>query len=375
MRISFGELKIGDTARKYISQALDSNWVSGGPLVEEFEKQWSKKFGYKHSLAMSSGTDAGTAMCAMLYDFGAKRGDEIICPASCFVSVANSILAAGFIPKFVDINQETLNIDYRLIEKAISTKTVAIKVVHNMGKPCDMDEISAIAKNNKIALLEDNCEAHGAIYKDKIVGSFGLAGSFSFYAAHMVVCGEGGMVSTNSDSAYQTLASVRTHGRKNGKLFFNFERFGLNFKMNDMEAAIGLESIQNFNSAFNKRRENTKILRQMLADLNDKIIVFQEKPHEIICPHAFPLLCKDVNDKQNLYDYLESNSIQCKTLFGSLPTQHKAFNFLGHSVGDFPVAENVGLCGLHFGLHQYLTDDDIKYVSDTIHKFFGRTNE
>lgn len=369
-RITFGELIIGETGRRYMQQALDANWVSGGPLVKEFEKQWSEKFGYKHSVAMSSGTDAGTAMCSMLYDFGAKRGDEIICPASCFVSVANSILAAGFTPKFVDIDQDTLNINPDRILDAITNKTVGIKIVHNMGRPCDMDRIMEISEKNQLPVLEDCCEAHGARYKGQVVGSFGFAGSFSFYAAHMVVCGEGGMVSTNCEKTYKVLSSIKTHGRRDGQLYFDFERFGLNFKMNDMEAAIGLEGIQNFDFTFNKRRENVKALRTMLADLGDKIVVFQEGEDEIICPHAFPILCKKADDMPPLYAYLEQNGIQCKTLFGSLPTQHQAFKFLGYNLGDFPVSEYIGSCGLHFGLHQYLKDEDVRYVSDTIHKFF-----
>lgn len=370
LKINFGELRVGDLGRKYIQEALDSNWVSGGPLVAKFEQQWSEKLGYKHSIATSSGTDAGTAMCFLLYDFGANRGDEIICPASCFVSVANSILAAGFTPKFVDIDPSTLNIDPKKIEEKITEKTKAVKVVHNMGKPCDMDEILKICKKHNLYLLEDCCESPFARYKGQITGTFGLAGSCSFYAAHLVVCGEGGIVATNDDKAAEVLASIKTHGRKNGELYFDFTRMGLNFKMNDMEAAIGLDGMSRIDETFNTRHENSRKLRVLLSDLKDKITLFEEEPHEVICPHAFPMLCKG-DEKDRLYEYLEKNGVQCKTLFGSLATQHNAFKFLGYKLGDFPVSEYINYHGLHFGIHQYLTEEHLNYLSDLIHNFYN----
>jgi len=122
MRISFGDLKIGATARKYVQSALDRNWVSESTNVAEFERSFAKKFGYKHCIATSSGTDADIVACASLYDFGAQRGDEIICPACTFVASGNAILAAGFMPRFVDVELETLNIDPKKIEAAINKR-------------------------------------------------------------------------------------------------------------------------------------------------------------------------------------------------------------------------------------------------------------
>src|SRR3989304_304600 len=130
MRVNFGDLKIGDIAKKYVQRALDKNWISEGENVKDFEQKFATKFGYKHAIATSSGTDADIVSCASLYDFGARRGDEIIVPACTFVASANSILAAGFTPKFVDIEVETLNIDPSKIEEAITNKTRALMVVH-----------------------------------------------------------------------------------------------------------------------------------------------------------------------------------------------------------------------------------------------------
>ena len=371
MRISFGDLKVGDTARKYVQLALARNWISEGANVAEFERKFAEKFGYKHAIATSSGTDADICSCASLYDFGAKRGDEIILPACCFVACANSILAAGFMPKFVDIGLETLNIDPRKIEEAVTTKTKAIMLVHTMGKPCDMDSILEIARARNLRVIEDSCEAHGATYKGKVIGSMGDMGTFSFYAAHVVVAGEGGMVVTNNDEIDKVVRSVKSHGRPFGSIYFDFQRIGFNSRMNELTAAIGLEGLEKFDSTFSQRKNNYYNLLKLLEPVSKYFYFLKEENYERVSPHAFPLVLKDKKyDCAKFYKYLESKGIQCKTIFGSLPTQHEAFKFLRHKYGQFPVSEYVGENGLHFGMHQYLTDDDLVYIADTVKGYF-----
>jgi len=371
MRITFGELRIGNTARNYIQRALDNNWVSEGENVKEFEQRFAAKFGYKHAVATSSGTDADIVSCASLYEFGAKRGDEIIVPALTFVASANSILAAGFVPKFVDIEVATLNIDPDKIEAAITNKTRAIMAVHLMGKPAAMDPILRIAKAHKLMIIEDACEAHGATYKGKVVGSIGDMGTFSFYAAHVVVAGEGGMIVTNNDQIDRVARSVKSHGRPFGSIYFDFQRIGFNSRMNELTAAIGLEGLEQFEATFNKRKDNLYKLLELTRDLADYCYFIQEEKYEKVSPHAFPIVLKNKKyDCAKLYNYLESKGIQGKTLFGSLPTQHQAFKFLGYQYGQFPAAEYVGENGLHFGIHQYLSEDDLVYISDTLKEYF-----
>ena len=371
MRIVFGDLKIGDTARKYVQSALDKNWVSEGENVREFEQKFASKFGYKHAIATSSGTDADIVSCASLYDFGANRGDEIIVPALTFVASANSILAAGFIPKFVDIEVETLNINPEKIEEAITDKTRAIMVVHLMGKPCEMDSILKIAKAHNLKIIEDACEAHGATYKGRVVGSIGDMGTFSFYAAHVVVAGEGGMVVTDDDEIAVVVRSVKSHGRPFGSIYFDFQRIGFNSRMNELTAAVGLEGMEYYDETFNERKKNLFKLLELTGKLSDYLYFLKEEGYEKVSPHAFPIVLRDKKyDRDKLYSYLESKGIQCKNLFGSLPTQHQAFKFLNHKYGQFPVAEYVGENGLHFGIHQYLSEDDLLYISNTLKAYF-----
>ena len=371
MRISFGDLVIGDIAKKNFQRVFDKNWASEGDNVREFEAKFAAKFGYKHAIATSSGTDACMVACASLYDFGAERGDEIIVPALSFVATTNSVLAAGLIPKFVDVELETLNIDPAKIEEAITDKTRAIMVVHTMGKPCDMAPILKIAKKHNLKVIEDACEAHGAMYKGKMVGKIGDMGAFSFYTAHQIVCGEGGMVTTHDDKIAAVVKSIKSHGRPAGSLYFDFQRIGFNSKMNDLEASLGLEGMETFDAFFNKRKSNLYKLLDMTKDLSKFCYFIKEEQFEKVSPHAFPIVLKDKKyDRNKLYQYLESKSIQCKTLFGSLPTQHNAFKFLKYKYGDFLVAEYIGDNGLHFGMHQYLNDDDLQYVSDALHDYF-----
>ena len=198
-------------------------------------------------------------------------------------------------------------------------------------------------------------------------------GCFSFYVAHLVVCGEGGMVVTNNDKIADTVRSVRTHGRPTGSIYFDFQRFGLNLRMNDLTAAIGIEGIGVFDETFNKRKKNMYKLLDLTKDLEKYLYFIKEENYEVICPHAFPIMLK--NEKYNcqkLYKHLDSKGIQCKTLFGSLPTMHNVFKFMGYKKGDFPVAEYVGKNGLHFGIHQYLTDDELKFIDKNIRDYFKK---
>lgn len=369
-RITFGHIEVGESGRKYLKEALDRNWVSEGHNVQQFEAGFAKRFGYGHSVAVSSGTDAGMVAMAALLDRNAHRGDEVITPALAFVATANCILAAGLVPKFVDVELETLNINPALIEAAITPKTRAIQVVHTMGKPCKMDEIMVIARRHNLLVIEDACEAHGATLNGKVVGSFGAMGLFSFYAAHIICSGEGGMISTDDPEIAALCKSIRSHGRRGGQLYFHFDRVGFNSKMNDLEAAIGLEGLEMFDRTFSIRRRHLARLWDRLAPLEGRIRLYRDGLDEVICPHAFPLVLRDANSSiEGLYRYLEERGIQCKTLFGSLPTQHKAFAFMSHQMGEFPVAERIGRTGLHFGVHQYLTESDIDYAVETIKSY------
>ncbi|MBM3233331.1 DegT/DnrJ/EryC1/StrS family aminotransferase [Candidatus Pacearchaeota archaeon] len=373
MRVEFGDLRLDEAAKENLLDCIAKNWISGGPKVKQFEEEWGNLFGYKHNFAVYSGTGGDIGACMALYDLGAQRGDEIIAPALAFAAVGEAILQAGFKPVFVDVEKETLNIDPKIIEQKITPRTRAILVAHTMGKPCEMDSIMEIARKHNLIVIEDSCEAHGAKYKGKFIGNWGDMAVFSFYIAHLICCGEGGMISTNNERIAQILSSVRSHGRKGGQLYFDHERLGSNLKMNDMEAAVGLSEVKKFWWTFDTRKKNLIYLLYKMKDLQKYAYFNLEGSNDVVCAHGFTVTMKD--PKYNcaaLYRFLEDNSIKCKRNFGSMPTQHKAFAFLGHKLGEFPESEYIGDHGLHFGVHQFLSLDDLDYISEKMHEYFKR---
>jgi dTDP-4-amino-4,6-dideoxygalactose transaminase len=379
-RILFGDLKIGEDSRRMFNDIVDRDWASENKYVKEFEEEWGKLFGYKYNVMVTSGTMADVIACNALYDLNAKRSldmkdNQIICPALAFVASGASIVSAGFEPVFVDIKRDTMNIDPDKIEGAITDKTRAIMVVHTMGKPADMNKIMEIARKHNLYVIEDSCEAHGARYRGKTIGNWGDMAVFSFYAAHLVCCGEGGMISTNNDEIANILKSLKSHGRIPGSLYFDHVRIGLNGKTTEMNAAIGLPQIKDFFNTHRVRRENLFYVLERVKDLEKFAWFNKQEDHDEITSHAFSVTLKDPKyDLSGLGHFLEDGGegIQVKRNFGSMPTQHKAFEFLGKKLGEFPEAEYVGENGLHFGMHQYLSRNDLDYIVDRLHKYFER---
>lgn len=367
-RVPFGTVSITDDARKLIDEILDTKWVTRGKYVEEFERQFAKLFGAKDAVAVSSGTDADALALAVLHDFGAKRGDEIIIPALTFVATANAVLQAGFTPVFVDVEKETLNIDPKKIEKVITKKTKGIMPVHLMGKPAEMDSILAIAKKHKLFVIEDAAEAHGAEYKGRKIGTIGDMAAFSLYAAHIVTTIEGGIVTTNNPDMGEILRSLRNHGMVKK---FIFQRVGFSAKMNEIEAAVGLGNIKIFSKILERRRRNMLYLIKEFKKFDKYFFSIKEEAHEKLGPHAFPITLKENLGftRDEFVKYIEDNGVDSRNLFYSIPTQCPGYAFLGHTLGDFPQAEYFGNQGLHIGVHQDLETADLDYAIGIIEKF------
>nr|AKH48728.1 putative glutamine--scyllo-inositol transaminase [uncultured marine virus] len=376
-RIEFGELKIGPVAKQNLMDVCETNWASAGPKVKELQERWSNLFEYDRSIAMSSGTDGCINSCLVLYDLkNAKRNvSEVIVPALSFIATSNAVRAAGLVPKFVDVKKETLNIDETKIEEAINENTVAIQVVHTMGRMAEMDVICKIAEKHNLVIIEDACEAHGAKYKDKFVGHWGDMSIYSFYVAHLVCCGEGGMVSTNDKEIGDLLFSTRSHGRPFNSVYFDHQRTGLNSKMNDLEASIGLEAIGVFWDTFWTRHASIKTMRNSCLGYEDVAWFSEEDEGNINCPHGFSITCKKEGAIEIVKETLDKYNIHHKRNFGCVPTQHRAFADMGHSLGDFPEAEWVGMNGVHIGCHQYLSGEDIERICKALTEALQKCRE
>jgi len=367
-KVPFGTVSITDEARELIEKALDEKMVTRGKYVAEFERKFADIFGVKEGVAFSSGTDADALACAVLYDYGAQRGDEIIIPALSFVATGNAVFQAGFKPVFVDVKRETLNINVEKIEEVITDRTRAIMPVHLMGKPADMDPILEIAKKHKLKVIEDAAEAHGAEYKGRKIGAMGDMAAFSLYAAHIVTTIEGGITITDNPEMAESLRSLRNHGIVNK---FDFKRIGFSAKMNEIEAAVGIGNIAIFQNILDQRRKNLYRLIEKFKKFEEYFVFIKEDSHEKIGPHAFSIIVKEGLGftKDEFVAFIEEAGVDSRNLFYSMPTQCPSYSFLGHKIGDFPEAEFCSNHGTHIGVHQDLTEGNMDFVAEVVEKF------
>lgn len=397
MRIPFGTIAVTEKSKKLIAEILETNRLSSGKYVRKFEKKFAELAGTKEAIAVSTGTDADALALAVLYDFGAERGDEIILPSLSFVSTGNAVLQAGFTPVFVDVDRRTLNIDPSQIEKKITDRTRAIMPVHLMGKPAEMDSINDIAKRHGLFVIEDAAEAHGATYKGKNVGCLGDMAAFSLYVAHIISTVEGGIVTTDRSDFAEILRSLRSHGRackcescvlnrssaycakrfsygESTDIRFIFERIGFSAKMNELEAAIGIGNLDVYQDILTKRRSNLYYLLDQFRSFSPYLVTIDREPHEEIGPHALPMIIQEEArfTREQFVHYLEGKGIDTRTLFSSMPTQCAGFKYLGHSLGDFPNAEYIGDQGIHIGVHQDLGRRECDYILGVISDFISK---
>lgn len=396
-KISVGCVRIRKKERQYVNEVLNSDRISMGPKVNQFEDRFMEVVGTKHAVSVSSGGAADTIAIASLIASGrASRGDEVIVPALSFIAVPQSIVHAGMKPVFVDIEPETFNIDAGRIEKAITQKTKAIMPIHSFGFPARMDEIKEIAEKHGLSVIEDAAEAHNATYKGKRVGGIGDIGTFSFYVAHIITSGEGGMCTTNDDTLAETMRSLRAHGRacacKTCVLLtsnsncpmrfkkeytqtidtrFYFPNMGYSCKMNEFEAAIGLAQLERLGEVVEKRRANRDYLNKGLKDLEERLGLPKDPEFGEMSPLCYPITVKEGN-KDGLVEHMEKNDIETRPMFGSAPTQQPCFAYLGYKEGDFPVSEEVGRTGFYIGCHQELTREELDRVIDCIREYYRR---
>lgn len=400
MKVTFGTIRVPELSKRLIAEVLETTRISSGKYVRQLESRFAELIGAQSAVAVSSGTDADVLAMAVLHDRGAKRGDEIIVPSLSFVATGNAVVHAGFRPVFVDIERHTLNIDPAQIEAAITEHTRAIMPVHLMGKPADMDAIQKIADKHGLYVIEDAAEAHGAFYKGRPAGTMGDLGAFSLYVAHIITTGEGGMITAKKEEDAEILRSLRSHGRacvcntctlntKSGycaKRFsgeggedirFTFPRIGYSCKMNELEAAIGLGNLEDYDAIVARRHENLMYVLERFDRFAPYLETIREEEHEVIGPHAIPIVLgeKASFTRAELTEHLESRGVETRTLFRSMPTGCPGFDYLGYERGQFPVAEYMERYGIHIGVHHDLTLEHMQYALDVIAEFLEKRQD
>ncbi|MCX6121337.1 MAG: DegT/DnrJ/EryC1/StrS family aminotransferase [Ignavibacteriales bacterium] len=241
---------LGKNARLYVSECIDSNWISSrGHFIPDFEDAFAKFIGTKYAVAVSNGT---VAIHLALVSLGIKEGDEVIVPDLTFAATINAVLHAHATPVIVDIDRDTWNISPEKIIEVITTKTKAIIPVHLYGYPCNMDEIMKIGEKYNLKIIEDAAEAHGAEFDGKKVGSFGVVGTFSFYGNKIITTGEGGICVTDDNHLYEKMIILRDHGM-NRQNKYQYDVVGYNYRMTNPQAAMGFAQLEEINEIITQR--------------------------------------------------------------------------------------------------------------------------
>lgn len=361
MKIPFVDLKrqydsIREEVLAAIEEVLQNSSFILGPAVEKFENEFSDYCDSKHTLGVASGTDA---LFLTLKALEIGEGDEVITVPNTFTATVDAIVKSGAKPVFVEMDQETYNIDVHKIEERITQKTKAIMPVHLYGQPADMDEISRIAKRHSLYVVEDACQAHGARYKNRRVGSLGDAGCFSFFPAkNLGAYGDGGAVVTHNQALAEKIKMLRNYGQR--KKYYH-ECIGYNSRLDSIQATVLSVKLKHLDRWNCLRKQHADQYKKLLA--NNEILLPKEAPERT---HVYHLFVIRTPKREELRRQLASKEI-ADGLHYPVPVHlQKAYRFLGYKQGDFPITERCADEILSLPMFPELTNEEIKQVSDAI---------
>jgi len=380
MQIPFLDLKsqyysIKSDIWKEIRSVLDNTAYICGQKVNIFEDQFSKIHNSKYCLGLSSGTDAlhlvywcmGIGISSQIYKGRLKAElDEVIVPVNTYIATTETVTLSGARPVFVDHEEDTYNIDPQKIEVKITSRTKAIVVVHLYGQPTDMDPIIQIAKKHNLILIEDCSQAHIAEYKGIKIGSFGSAGTFSFYPGkNLGAYGEAGAVITNDLALYEKMLRFRQHG---AVVRYVHDIEGHNYRMEEIQGAVLGVKLKYLEKWTDDRRKVAQKYRDLLSNV-PQVILPEEKPY---AKHVYHLFVIRVPDRDKLSKHLNEKGIGTGLHYPMPLHVQKAYQYLGYKRGDFPVAEKCCSEILSLPIFPEMTDDQIQYVADTIHGYYRK---
>lgn len=361
MKVNLSEMYVDDEIKKSVSDVLDSGVYINGEQLQKFEKEFAELCSTKYAVGVSSGT---SAILLSLMALGIDRGDEVIVPPHTFIATATPLLFLGGKPVFADIDPETYTIAPDEIEKKITEKTRAVIPVHLYGHPADMEPINDLAHDNDLYIIEDACQAHGSLYKNKKVGSLGDIACFSFYPSkNMTVCGDGGMVTTNNEKLAEKISMLRNHGRKEKYIH---EMLGLNFRMGEIPAAIGRQQLRHLGEWTEKRRSAAERYNKLLSDVH-KIATPVEKKW---ARHVYHMYVIRTTEREELMKHLKDCSISTGIHY-PVPV-HKQPIMKSRPDVILPVTEKYAAEVISLPMHPRLTQAQIKYIASKIKDYFDR---
>ena len=349
--------QIGEEAEKAVCEVMRSGCYILGPNVKALESELASYIGCKYTVALNSGTDA-LHIALRALDIGV--GDEVITTAFTFVATAEAIGMVGAKPVFVDIDPDTFNIDPAKIEAAITSKTKAIIPVHLYGQACDMDAIMAIAKKYDLRVIEDCCQAIGATYKGKMVGTFGEIGCFSFYPTkNLGTMGDGGLCSVNDESLKERLVSLRNHG---SLVRYHNDELGVNSRLDEIQAAILRIKARHIDEWNSKRREIAAYYNEMFSSCSD-IVTPKELDDTYCVYHQYTV---KIPNRDEVHKMLGEAGIGAM-LYYPIPLHFQKVNsWLGMGKGSLPITEDNTDVVISLPMFPELTKEEQETVASTL---------
>jgi len=359
LKKQYGNLK--DEIDNKISVLINDSAFILGSELEKFEMEFGEFCEARYSVGVSSGIDA---LIIALRALNIGYGDEVITTPNTFIATAEAISLAGARPVFVDINEEDYNINVNLIKEKITDRTKAIIPVHLFGQPANIRGVINIASGNNLFVVEDACQAHGATFEGKKVGTFGNVGCFSFYPAkNLGAYGDGGAVITNDEVLFRKMFSMRSHGeiKKN-----KHEIIGSTNRLDNLQAGILRIKLKHLKEWNNRRRYNASIYRKYLTGI--KAVIPQELEGR---EHVYHLFVIRVKNRDKVRGELFDRGIATGIHYPTPIHLQSAYRFLGYKEGDFPVSEMVAREILSLPMFPELSENQIKYVCDSIREVIG----
>jgi perosamine synthetase len=344
--------------KKYLNECIDSGWISSeGPFVIKFEEGFASKMGRKYGIAVSNGSVAlDTAMIAL----NIKEGDEVIMPAFTIICCASAITRVGATPVLVDSEPNTWNIDVAKIEEKITTRTKAIMIVHIYGIPVDMDKVMSLAKKYNLKVIEDAAEQHGQYYKNKPVGSFGDISCFSFYPNKHITTGEGGMIATDDIELAERCRSLRNLCFQTERRFVH-EELGYNYRMTNIQAALGLAQLEKMDEFIEKKRRIGQLYNDLLSDVKNIQLNVPETQYAKSIYWVYGVVLNDdvPFDGTEAISRLHKKGVGARPFFWPMHEQ-PVFQKMGLFKNDsHPVSERIARRGFYLPSGMGLSEDQI----------------
>lgn len=375
--IPYGKQTINEDDIEEVVAVLKSDWLTQGPIVEEFEKKLAEYCGVKFAVVVANGT---AALHAAYFAVGLKKGDEFITSSITFAATANAGIWQGGRPVFVDVDKITGNIDPELIEEKITPRTRVLVPVDYTGRPADLDEIKKIAEKYNLVIIEDACQALGAQYKNNKVGSVSDLSVFSFHPVKSITTGEGGAVLTNNEMYYRKMKMFVTHGitKKNlknispGDWYYEMQELGMNYRLTDFQSALGISQLRKLDGFLKRRRGIAEAYEEALNGLKNIVLPMRDSEDSKSSWHLFVInLTGDMlNRRSEIFKKLREANIGVQV--HHIPVYlHPYYQDMGYKKGLCPLAEIFYETAISLPIYPSLNVTEQKYIIETIKKILA----